>query len=214
MSQEPESTQGPVRAESTALLIMDFMVGIVSRYKGADDVMARARALKAFADEAGILTIYVRVAFRDGHPEVSPRNKLFSAWVATGRMVEGASEAEIHPDVAPSFPKDILVTKRRVSAFSGSDLDCLLRARNIDTLIMAGVATSGVVLSTVREAADRDYSIVVISDCCADSDQDLHQVLLERLFPRQARVTDLAGFLDAEKGHSERIKANGASDAG
>ncbi len=182
-----------VRAGSTALLLMDFMTGIVDRYSEAADVISRARDLKALASRAGILCIYVRVAFRHGHPDVSPRNKTFAAWVSSGRMTEDSAEAQIHPDLAPG-PADILVTKRRVSAFSGSDLEVVLRAASVDTLIMAGVATSGVVLSTVREAADRDYRLIVVADCCTDADPGLHQVLVDKLFPRQAWVTELAGL--------------------
>ena len=51
-----------------------------------------------------------------------------------------------------------------------------------------GIATSGVVLSTVRWAADLDYSLVVVEDCCADSDEEVHRVLMQKVFPRQARV--------------------------
>jgi nicotinamidase-related amidase len=201
------------RPESPALLLMDFMVGILSRYEDADQVLSRAARLKEWARESSIPIIYVRIAFRDGHPEVSPRNKLFGAWVKSGRMTEGSEEAEIHPAIAPSYPGDVLVTKRRVSAFSDSDLDCVLRARDIDTLILAGVATSGVVLSTVREAADRDYGLVVVSDCCTDSDQELHQMLLDRLFPRQAQVTDLNSLLATDKEAALHAMTSGATDA-
>ena len=79
--------------------------------------------------------------------------------------------------------------KRRVSAFSGSDLDVLLRAKQADTLVLAGIATSGVVLSTLRQAADLDFRLVVLSDACADGDAEVHRVLTEKVFPRQAQVT-------------------------
>src|SRR5204862_162672 len=79
-------------------------------------------------------------------------------------------------------PSDILVTKRRVSAFSGSDLDVVLRAANIDTLVLTGIATSGVVLSTLRQAADLDYRLVVLADACLDGDADVHRVLTEKAY--------------------------------
>jgi nicotinamidase-related amidase len=58
----------------------------------------------------------------------------------------------------------------------------------IDTLLLSGIATSGVVLSTLLDAADRDYRLFVLADCCADVDPLVHQVLTERVFPRQADV--------------------------
>ena len=96
-------------------------------------------------------------------------------------------ETGIHPAVAPE-DGDIIVTKKRVSAFAGSDLEVVLRSQQVRRLVLTGVATSGVVLSTLRQAADLDYGITVASDGCADSDPEVHRVLLERVFPGQATV--------------------------
>jgi nicotinamidase-related amidase len=82
----------------------------------------------------------------------------------------------------------VVVTKHRVSAFAGTDLEMVLRAGGTETLVLAGLATSGVVLSTLRHAADADYRIVVVEDCCADRDPEVHRVLMEKVFPRQATV--------------------------
>jgi len=83
---------------------------------------------------------------------------------------------------------DIVVVKRRVSAFTGSDLEVVLRGRGIGHLVLAGISTSGVVLSTVREAADKDYQLTVLKDICADVDPEVHAVLVDKVFPRQATV--------------------------
>ncbi len=64
----------------------------------------------------------------------------------------------------------------------------VLRSQGIDTLILCGIATSGVVLSTLRYAANQDYRLTVLSDCCADSDEEVHRVLTEKIFLRQATV--------------------------
>ena len=84
-----------------------------------------------------------------------------------------------------------------MSAFAGTDLDLMLRANGIDTLILTGIATSGVVLSTLRHAADADYTLLVVSDCCSDGDEEAHWVLLEKVFPRQATITTAAGVAQA-----------------
>ncbi|MGA2932584.1 MAG: isochorismatase family protein, partial [Acidimicrobiales bacterium] len=91
---------------------------------------------------------------------------------------------------------DIVVTKRRVSAFAGSDLDVVLRARGARTLVLAGIATSGVVLSTLRQAADLDYGLVVLRDGCADADEEVHRVLLDKVFARQADVLTVDEWTD------------------
>ena len=103
---------------------------------------------------------------------------------------------QIHPEVTPE-PGDIVVTKRRVSAFAGSDLDVVLRAGGIDHLVLTGIATSGVVLSTLREAADRDLTLTVLADACLDSDPEVHRVLTEKVFPMQAEVTTVAEWTPA-----------------
>jgi nicotinamidase-related amidase len=73
----------------------------------------------------------------------------------------------------------------------------ILRAKKIDTLVLAGVATSGVVLSTTRHAADADYRIVIAGDACADRDDEVHRVLVEKVFPRQATVATTADVVAA-----------------
>jgi nicotinamidase-related amidase len=172
---------------TTALLVMDVQQGIVSRYAGDADYLPRLRRAVEAARAAGLRVIYVTVAFREGYPEISDRNKSFSAIGRTSGFVAGDSSTAVHPAVAPA-PGEPVVLKRRVSAFAGSDLDVLLRAGNIDTLVLTGIATSGVVLSTLRQAADLDYRLVVLADACLDGDPEVHRVLTGKVFPRQADV--------------------------
>ncbi|MFF5290321.1 cysteine hydrolase family protein [Paractinoplanes globisporus] len=173
----------------TALLVMDVQEAIVARYPDPD-YLPRLRGVIDTARGGGVPIIYVMVGFRPGAPEVSARNKVFGE--AARRMVGQLNE--IHPDVAPQ-PGDIVVTKRRVSAFTGSDLEVVLRSLEIDHVVLSGIATSGVVLSTLRQAADLDYRLTVLADCCLDNDPEVHRVLLEKVFPRQATVTTSDLFL-------------------
>ncbi|HKR55323.1 MAG TPA: isochorismatase family cysteine hydrolase [Gemmatimonadales bacterium] len=179
--------------ETTALLVMDLQQGIVGRYGTADDYLAGVAKAAAAARKAGIKVIYVTVSFREGRPEISKRNKMFGNIAPTG-FVTGDQSTSVHPAVAPAAG-DIQITKRRVSAFAGSDLDVVLRAGNTDTLILCGIATSGVVLSTVRQAADLDYRLIVLSDGCLDMDPEVHRVLTEKVFVRQADVKTIAEWV-------------------
>jgi nicotinamidase-related amidase len=70
----------------------------------------------------------------------------------------------------------------------------ILRAKGVDTLVLFGIATSGVVLTTVRHAFDLDYRLIVLKDACADLDPEVHRVLTEKVFPAQAEVVDVAGW--------------------
>ncbi|HLY28637.1 MAG TPA: isochorismatase family cysteine hydrolase [Aggregatilineales bacterium] len=180
-------TEMPV-AEHPALLVMDVQRGIVERFGNDSGLLDRIGTAIAAARAAAIPVIYVIIRFREGYPEINPRNRSFSAARQAGRVFgENDPATEIHPAIAPQRG-DIVVTKRRVSAFAGSDLDVVLRAQGIDSLILSGIATSGVVLSTLRYAADMDYRLSVLSDCCADSDAEVHRVLMEKVFPRQATI--------------------------
>jgi nicotinamidase-related amidase len=178
---------------STALLIMDVQESIVARFASDDGYLPRLASAITAARGAGIGVIYVTVSFRPGYPEVSDRNRTFSAVAGTGRFTDGDPGSRVHPAVAPA-PGDVIVTKRRVSAFSGSDLDMVLRAGGTESLVLAGIATSGVVLSTLRQAADLDYRLTVLSDGCLDADPEVHRVLLGKVFPRQAEVTGIADW--------------------
>jgi nicotinamidase-related amidase len=166
-------------------------------------VLDNASAIVKEARLAHLPIIYVVVRFRDGYPEVSRQNKRFASLKESGRLREGTPGAEIHARVAPQ-PGDIVVTKRRVGAFSTTDLESILRANNISTLALFGISTSGVVLSTVRWAADMDYQLVVVSDASADMDDEVHRVLTEKVFPWQATVVSTHEFVKALAGKPGR----------
>jgi nicotinamidase-related amidase len=180
----------------TAVLSMDMQTGIVSQYVSEEAFLYRAANVLDRARKLGMCVTHIQVGFRPNFPEISTRNALFGAiksspeWQKLFQSPAGA----IHPAVAPQ-PNDIVITKHRVSAFAGTDLEMILRANEIDTLVLFGIATSGVVLSTVRYAADADYRLFVIRDCCADRDADVHACLIEKVFPRQAAVISAADFV-------------------
>lgn len=174
----------------TALLIMDVQNGIVDRFAGAEALAPIQTALQE-ARTHHIPVIFVRVAFRPGYPDVSAHNLSFSAIKGRGGMEETSPATQIWEGVHPHDQEPVIV-KRRVSAFAGSGLQLVLRSLEIDHLILTGIATSGVVLSTLREAADLDYQLTVLKDACIDNDPEVHRVLTEKIFPRQAEVLTVA----------------------
>lgn len=183
----------------TAYLGMDYQRGIIAGFsQAADDFIPRAASTLRAARAAGLPVIHVQVGFRPGFPEVSPRNKSFSALTTSdaGRKLFDGPASGIHEAFGPE-PGDVVVTKHRVNAFAGTDLEMVLRARDIHTLVLAGVATSGVVLSTLTYAADADYRIIVIADCCADADPEVHAVLTQKIFPRRGEVVTAQQFAAA-----------------
>ena len=173
-----------------ALLAMDCQRGLVSIYtRPEEDFVGRASARPVRGTNGGH-------AGHSGPGRVpagiagSQRPKEFFAAVKSSpqhqELFRGPAGV-IHPALGPE-PNDIVITKHRVSAFAGTDLQMILRAGEIETIVLFGIATSGVVLSTLLDACDADYRVVVIADCCADRDAELHDTLLKRLFPHRAEV--------------------------
>ncbi len=173
----------------TAVLSMDYQTAIVSMYVKDQDLLVRAAGVLKRARKTGMRVIHVRVGFRPNLPEISPRNALFSALKNSEqhRQIFDGAAGEVFSAVAPEGD-DVVVVKHRVSAFPGTDMDMILRANDIDTLILYGIATSGVVLATLLDAVDADYRTFVIGDCCADRDSEVHACLVDKVFPRYSTV--------------------------
>ncbi|KAI1499169.1 isochorismatase hydrolase [Biscogniauxia marginata] len=194
--------------DKTALLVLDIQNGIVDRLKGVLDstnYLDRLGSTIAAARAAQIPVIQVTTGFRETHADVSPRNPMMAARAREGggggALRESDASTRLHPAVIAAHgggdgeeekekkKKNIIhVRKRRVSAFHATDLDLVLRSLGVGALAVAGVATGGAVLSTVRQAADLDYGVAVLADLCADADPEVHDVLTRSVFPRQAAV--------------------------
>ena len=166
---------------------MDFQTAVVAVdmiATGDGGLPKRTARLAQVARDAGVRVVYVVVGFRSGYPEVSAKNQKFAPIRDSGRFTDGSPGTEVHAAVAPK-PGEAVVVKHRVSAFAGTDLDMILRANGVDTLVLAGLATSGVVLSTLRHAADADYRIAAVVEAellRATQDAEVHRVLIEGIF--------------------------------
>jgi nicotinamidase-related amidase len=191
-------TLDPLRS---ALLLMDYQSGIVAMFGDQGGVLVeRAAQARRAARSAGMAVMHVRVALTaEEGAAVPPQNRIFGAAAASGRLDANATSTQIVPALAPRDGEEVF-RKRRVGAFSTTELGSRLQSRGIDTLLLAGLSTSGVVLSTLRDGADRDYRILVLSDCCADPDPEVHRLLLEKVFPRQAEIIVLEDLVACCKG--------------
>ena len=161
----------------TALVVIDLQNGIVGNpglapYSAAE-VVERTGLLADAFHEHGLPVVLVRVtAAADGADAVPGRT-------------DGPNRAHTWPegwdvlvDELAGHPGDIVVTKRNWGAFHGTDLDLQLRRRGVTQIVLTGIATSGVVLS----------------DGCLDADPEVHRVLTQKVFPRQADVRLIADW--------------------
>lgn len=179
----------------TALLVMDYQNGIIDRIEHGASLLDHAQDTIARMRAAGVTIGYVRVGFAEGEVPTGMMGQRIGREMAQTVFAADATATQVHEQIAPRAG-DLVVRKTRVGPFGTTDLDERLRSRGIDTLILAGISSSGVVLSAVRDAHDRDYRLIVVSDLCADPEPDVHDFLIERIFPRQAEVIALAQLRD------------------
>jgi nicotinamidase-related amidase len=171
---------------STVVLTCDFQVGFIGISPRFADAVRVAARVAAAARAAGVTVLHAGIDYLPGFPEVDRDNTLFAAAKTGDYMQRGTADVRWEDSIC--HEGDWTFTRCRVGAFSGSRLPELLRGRHAQAIVLCGIATSGVVLSTVRQAADLDHRIVVVADACADRDAEVHRVLLEKVFPTQATV--------------------------
>ena len=180
----------------TAVLAMDFQADILARMgDAAAPVVERAATVVNAARAKSVPVIHVVVGFRPGYPEANPRNPVFGSIAQTGRFVTTTPGSDVHPALRP-LAEEVIIFKHRVSAFTGTDLELILRSKSIETLILCGISTGGVVLSSVRYAADLDYRLVVVADACGEPDAEVHRVLMEKVLVKQATVVSSAEVIE------------------
>jgi len=168
----------------TALIIGDLQRGITGAYPFARQILPALNELLPRARAAGVLVVFVRIAFRANRADLPPNNALLSTLFEAREIFhEGTAGTEID---LPVQDEDVVVLKRRASAFAGTDLDLVLRAHAVDTIAVAGVATSAMVAATCYDAADRGYRVTVLRDGCADSDPSVHEFFMDKVFPSRA----------------------------
>lgn len=186
--------------DGAALLLLDFQVEVVEMLAGGGsrNAVEKARLALGAARSTGMPIVFVKVAYRAAHVDASRRNKRVAMLREQGRLAEGSAGASIVPELEPREHEPVVV-KRRVSALAHTDLQALLSALEVGTLVLCGLSTSGAVLSTLRQAADADYRIVVLSDACADGDAEVHALLNAKVFPSQATVMTVAQFTEISR---------------
>jgi nicotinamidase-related amidase len=171
----------------SALLVMDVQenfMSLVDPEKAEVYLENVNRALSA-ARAKNIQVIFVVCGFRPGNIDIAPWNKNLSNVSKMG--IDLSHGYTVHSSLE-KHENEVIVIKKRASAFSGSDLEIVLRSLRMEELVLTGIATSGVVLSTLREAANKDYRITVLSDGCFDFEEDIHDFLMSKVFPKQANV--------------------------
>jgi nicotinamidase-related amidase len=196
---EPTAIRSPAPAsppeldpQECALLVLGCQPGVLDDLRDAQALISNINAAIDIVRLHGGHVGFARIALDDLDRQFTPStNKEFSALARQRRFQNGTLESAIHQALAVQ-PGDVAIRTTRLGAFSTTDLDEQLTNLGVTTLIVSGAHTSGALLSTVREAADRDYRLIVLADCCADPDAETHRFLMTRIFPRQTEITTAA----------------------
>lgn len=185
-------------SSKTALLTMDVQKGVLGFVPGAEKILPNCVKAVEAARKNNFLILHVGIGFEPGYPEVGPRASTFLTVKERGLFIKGSESAEIHPSLVKAG--ETIIYKQRYSAFSENSLNMILRAKGIENLVLFGISTSGIVLSTLRQAFDLDYKCVVIKDACLDRDEEVHRVLTEKVFTAQATVLTAREFEEQAAG--------------
>jgi nicotinamidase-related amidase len=196
-----------IETPRTALLVMDFQNDLVDPEgafapQGSAAEVKEKRAIEstagvlATARNVGLTVVHVAVAWRSGHREANRSAPLFAGVGEADALVEGSWGAEFHRDLQPA-EDELVITKRGVSALAGTELDRLLRLRDVNVLVLSGFATNFVVEGTARDAVDRGYTVIVLSDCCASFTDEMHRFALDAILPQLGRVTTSEEFVSS-----------------
>jgi nicotinamidase-related amidase len=189
----------------TALLVLDFINDIVhpdgkiaasAGFVKENNVMAHANDTIAFARKNNIPVVFVKVGFSSGYKECPLSSPIFSKAKQLQALQLNTWGTEFHDEINKN-QDDLIIIKHRISAFYATPLEAFLRANQIQNLIMCGVSTDMAVQTTAREAHDKDYKVIIVSNACGTATSELHESTL-KLLQRVTQVvksTELSGQL-------------------
>jgi nicotinamidase-related amidase len=166
---------------------------------GSAEVLAAARA-------AGITLIHVQNAWRDGHPDVNPHTPWQADAKAAGRSTEGTWGIEFIEPLAP-IAGELVVRQRAVSGFAATELDRLLHIHDISTLVIAGIITNFAAEGTARDASDRGYRVIVLTDCCESVTDEMHTFSITQILPFIGEVATAADFKESVAAKRSRVRS-------
>ncbi|KVP26139.1 cysteine hydrolase [Burkholderia ubonensis] len=175
----------------TALVVMHYQTDILGLFPSvAPALLANTRKLCDAARAKGVGVYFANLRFSPGYPEVSPLNRNGQGIMQLGLFIDDRTAPELGQQV-----NEPLITAHRASVFFGTDLEVRLSARGVDSLIMVGIASTGVVLSSIAYASDADFRLYTVKDCCYDPDQVVHEHLFSTAFDSRTTVLSLADAL-------------------
>ena len=171
--------------DRAALVVMHYQVDVFAILFGEQQspLLDRCNDLIRRWRVTGRPLFFPNFFLGEKYEHASKSNCLISSIVPTGRFRSALPMKGLAIE-----PDDLFYSCPRASVFYGTTLDADLRARDIRTLVMAGISSTGVVLSSIAWASDADYDVGLVRDCCYDPDQDAHDALFRTGFGGRVQV--------------------------
>lgn len=196
-----------INIKETAYLSMDLSIAALrgkrskisslGQHAKKQKLLENCRKMLEESRSAGIYVVHVRHAFRVGYPEYGEQTSPF--WIKvreSGAYIKGTSDTELCEEVKPNDTEPV-ITKNTVDPFLYTDLDKILRVRGIKFIVLTGIATSNVIEGTVRAGSDRGYVPIVLEDCAADYNEEMHRFQIEKLLPMHSIISNSEKFSKA-----------------
>jgi len=172
--------------DRAALVIMHYQVDVFAILFGEQPspLLDKCNALIRQWRATGRPLLFPNISLGEEYEHAPPAsNRQISPYIPAGRFRNGLPVKGLAIERG-----DLFYACPRASVFYGTALDADLRARGVSTLVMAGISTTGVVLSSVAWASDADYDVRLVQDCCYDPDQDAHEALFRSGFGGRAEI--------------------------
>jgi biuret amidohydrolase len=171
--------------DRAALVIMHYQVDVFAILFGEQrsPLLDKCNELIQRWRITGQPLVFPNFFLGEQYEHASQSNRLISSIVPTGRFRNALPMQGLAIERG-----DLFYACPRASVFHGTTLDADLRARGISTLVMAGISSTGVVLSSVTWASDADYDVRLVRDCCYDPDQDAHEALFRSGYGGRVQV--------------------------
>ena len=184
-----ENTLDP---KKTGLVLVDLQKDTVPRFAKSPDFLTNVVRILDYARSVGMPVFLVQTRRHPGYVDetnVITEQTLKGAPThkSQGILIDSAPGTDFVDELGRQ-PSDFVIDKRRGNAFLATNLEMYLHHLQVDTVLVGGIATNAGVENTVRDGKDRDFNMVVLSDCCSGKDDEAHDYCIRKVFPRVARV--------------------------
>ncbi len=182
--------------DKTAVVLIEYQNDFTSEggalhdaVKGVMDdsqMIENTRKVVAEARAAGVTVLHAPITFAPGYGELGDPDKVYGILkgvIDSGAFVKGTWGAEICDQLAPEENDIVIEGKRGLDTFASTNLDFVLRSREVETVILAGFLTNCCVESTMRTAYEKGYDVVTLTDCTAATSDEEQRVATARDYP-------------------------------